>query len=197
MIADELRQARVERKFRVKAPAGKAIASYHESYASTPARLVQVRPAPAWLGHRSRGVAIDGLAPAPVFRISGHGWTRVKTRDGVIRVRALTPTAPLGAFSLGDAWSSIRAALVQDAQGSVFDNWLMRRESARSAVDDLPEGLAAGCGPAGAHDRAAVPGAGFLKTTRSCSRLPSVPPSGVCSSSSRPGARRVRMYDSG
>jgi hypothetical protein len=130
VIADELRQARVERKFRVRAPAGKAIASYHESYASTPARLVQVRPAPAWLGHRSRGVAIDGLAPAPVFRISGHGWTRVKTRDGVIRVRALTPTAPLGAFSLGDAWSSIRAALVQDAQGSVFDNWLMRRESA-------------------------------------------------------------------
>ena len=130
VIADELRQARVERKFRVKAPAVKAIASYHESYASTPARLVQVRPAPAWLGHRSRGVAIDGLAPAPVFRISGHGWTRVKTRDGVIHVRALTPTAPLGAFSLGDAWSSIRAALVQDAQGSVFDNWLMRRESA-------------------------------------------------------------------
>jgi hypothetical protein len=130
VIADELRQARIERNFRVKAPAGKAIASYHESYASTPARLVQVKPAPAWLGHRSRGVAIDGLAPAPVFRISGHGWTKVKTRDGVVRVRALTPTAPLGAFSLGDAWSSIRAALVQDAQDSVFDNWLMRRESA-------------------------------------------------------------------
>jgi hypothetical protein len=130
VIADELRQARVERNFRVKAPAGKAIASYHESYASTPARLVQVRPAPTWLGHRGRGVAIDGLAPAPVFRISGRGWATVKTRDGMIRVRALTPTAPLGAFSLGDAWSSIRAALVQDAQGSVFDNWLMRRESA-------------------------------------------------------------------
>jgi hypothetical protein len=43
---------------------------------------------------------------------------------------ALSPTAPLGAFSLSDAWSSIRAALVQDAQDSVFDNWLMRRESA-------------------------------------------------------------------
>ncbi len=130
VISDELRQARIERNFRVKAPAGKAISSYRESYASTPARLVQVRPAPAWLGHRSRGVAIDGLAPAPVFRISGRGWAKVKTRDGVLRVRALSPTAPLGAFSLGDAWSSIRAALVQDAQDSVFDNWLMRRESA-------------------------------------------------------------------
>ena len=74
-------------------------------------------PAPAWLGHRSRGVAIDGLAPASVFRISGHGWSRVKTRDGVLRVRALSPTAPLGAFSLADSWSSIRAALVRDRSG--------------------------------------------------------------------------------
>jgi hypothetical protein len=130
VIADELRQARIERNFRVKAPAGKAISSYHESYASTPARLVQVKPAPAWLGHRGRGVAIDGIAPAPIFRISGHGWVKVKTRDGTINVRALTPTAPLGAFSLDDAWSAIRAALIQNAQDSVFDNWLMRRESA-------------------------------------------------------------------
>ena len=130
VIADELRQARIERNFRVKAPSGKAIASYRESYASTPARLVQVTPAPSWLGHRSRGVAIEGLAPAPVFRISGRGWVKVKTRDGVLRVRALSPTAPLGAFSLSDAWSSIRAALVQHAQDAVFDNWLMRRESA-------------------------------------------------------------------
>src|SRR5262249_59854639 len=61
VIADELRQARIERNFRVKAPAGKAISSYQASYAATPARLVQVKPAPAWLGHRSRGVAIDGL----------------------------------------------------------------------------------------------------------------------------------------
>jgi hypothetical protein len=130
VIADELRQARIERNFRVKAPSGKAIASYRESYASTPARLVQVTPAPSWLGHRSRGVAIEGLAPAPVFRISGRAWVKVKTRDGVLRVRALSPTAPLGAFSLSDAWSSIRAALVQHAQDAVFDNWLMRRESA-------------------------------------------------------------------
>jgi hypothetical protein len=55
---------------------------------------------------------------------------KVKTRDGTINVRALTPTAPLGAFSLDDAWSAIRAALIQNAQDSVFDNWLMRRESA-------------------------------------------------------------------
>jgi hypothetical protein len=46
-----------------------------------------------------------------------------------LRVRALTPTAPLGAFSLADEGSSIRAALVRIAQDAVFDNWIMRRES--------------------------------------------------------------------
>jgi hypothetical protein len=129
VIADELRQARIERNFRVRSPSGSEIASYHESYAETPARLVEATPRPSWLGRRGRGVAIEGMAPASVFRIPGHRWVKLKTREGVLRVRALTPTAPLGAFSLGDASPSIRAALVRISQDEVFDNWLMRRES--------------------------------------------------------------------
>jgi hypothetical protein len=129
VISDELRQARIERNFRVKSPTSGQIKSYHESYAETSARLVQATPAPSWLGHRSRGVAIDGLAPASVFRIPGHRWVKLTTREGTLRVRALTPTAPLGAFSIADAGSSIRAALVRIAQDAVFDNWIMRRES--------------------------------------------------------------------
>jgi hypothetical protein len=129
VIADELRQARIERNFRVKAPSGREIASYRESYSETPARLVEAKPAPAWLGRRSRGVAIEGLAPTSVFRLAGHGWVKVKTREGELRVRALTPTAPLGAFALDQAAPSIRAALIRIAQDGVFDHWLMRRES--------------------------------------------------------------------
>ena len=129
VIADELRQARVERNFRVKSPSAGQIASYHESYSETAARLVQVTPAPLWLGRRGRGVAIDGLAPSSVFRIPGGHWVKLKTREGELRVRALTPTAPLGAFSLADAGSSIRAALMRIAQDEVFDNWLMSREN--------------------------------------------------------------------
>jgi hypothetical protein len=129
VIADELRQARVERNFHVKSPSGREIASYHESYAETPARLVQAIPAPSWLGRRSRGVAIEGMAPGSVFRIPGRRWVTLKTRDGELRVRALTPTAPLGAFSISDAASSIRAALMRIAQDEVFDNWLTSRES--------------------------------------------------------------------
>jgi len=129
VIADELRQARVERNFRVRSPAGSAIKSYHESYSETPARLVEATPAPSWLGRRHRGVAIEGMAPASVFRIPGHRWVKLKTREGDLRVRALTPTAPLGAFSLPDASSSIRAALTRIAQDEVFDNWLISREN--------------------------------------------------------------------
>ena len=74
-------------------------------------------------------MAIDGLAPSSVFRIPGGHWVKLKTREGELRVRALTPTAPLGAFSLADAGSSIRAALMRIAQDEVFDNWLMSREN--------------------------------------------------------------------
>jgi hypothetical protein len=129
VIADELRQARVERNFRVKSPSGGQIASYQESYAETPARLVEAVPSPSWLGHRKRGVAIEGMAPASVFQIPGHRWVKLKTREGEFRVRAVTATAPLGAFSISDARSSIRAALMHIAQDEVFDNWLMSREN--------------------------------------------------------------------
>ena len=71
VIADELRQARIERRFQVKSPSGAQIASYRESYSDTPARLVEATPAQWWLGRRSRGVAIEGLAPAAVFRHPG------------------------------------------------------------------------------------------------------------------------------
>ena len=90
---------------------------------------MQARPAPSWLGRRGRGVAIEGLAPGSVFGIPLHRWVTIQTREGTIHVRALGPTAPLGAFAVDQAASSIRAALVRMAQDAVFDNWLMRRES--------------------------------------------------------------------
>jgi hypothetical protein len=134
VIADELRQARIERRFIVRPPSGAEIASYHESYSETPARLVEAARAMSWLGRRQRGVAIDGLAPASVFRIPGRRFVTLNTREGALRVRALGPTAPLGAFSIATARASIRAALVKIAQEQVFDNWLMRREASALSV---------------------------------------------------------------
>jgi len=134
VIADELRQSRIERRFQVRSPSGVQVRSYRESYSDTPARLVEATPRQWWLGRRSRGVAIQGLAPSAVFRIPAHRFTTLKTRDGAIRVRALGPTAPLGAFSIQSATAAIRAALVRISQDGVFDNWLMRRESSALAA---------------------------------------------------------------
>ena len=78
-------------------------------------------------------MAIQGLAPAAVFRIPARTFVTLKTQEGAVKIRALGPTAPLGAFSIQAAASSIRAALVRIAQDGVFDNWLMRRESAALA----------------------------------------------------------------
>jgi len=69
------------------------------------------------------------MAPASVFQIPGHRWVKLKTREGEFRVRAVTATAPLGAFSISDARSSIRAALMHISQDEVFDNWPMSREN--------------------------------------------------------------------
>ena len=133
VIADELRQSRIERRFQVRSPSGGHVRSYRESYAETPARLVEATSRQWWLGHRKRGVAIQGLAPAAVFRIPARTFVTLKTQDGDVKVRALGPMAPLGAFSIQAATASIRAALVRIAQDGVFDNWLMRRESASLA----------------------------------------------------------------
>ena len=134
VIADELRQSRIERRFQVKSPSGAQIASYRESYSDTPARLVEATPSPWWLGYRRRGVAIEGIAPASIFRLPARRVTTLQTRDGRLRVRPLGPTAPLGAFSIQAATSAIRAALVRITQDGVFDNWLMQRESAALAA---------------------------------------------------------------
>jgi hypothetical protein len=134
VIADELRQSRIERRFHVRSPSGGQVRSYRESYSDTPARLVEATPRQWWLGRRKRGVAIQGLAPSAVFRIPARRFTTLKTRDGAIRVRALGPTAPLGAFSIQSATAAIRAALVRISQDGVFDNWLMRRESSALAA---------------------------------------------------------------
>lgn len=133
VIADELRQARIERNFQVPSPSGAAIAEYRSTYSDSSARLVEATPAPPWLGRRGRGVAIQGMAPAAVFRIPLGREVTLQTRNKTVQVRAVSPTAPLGAFTLPEASASIRAALVQIAQDQVFDNWLMRREASALA----------------------------------------------------------------
>jgi hypothetical protein len=133
VIADEIRQAKVERRFRVRAPSGGDVVDYYRSLTATPARLVEVKPAPVWLGRQSRGVAIEGTAPAQLFRLPARRVVTVRTRTGTFKVRALGPTVPLSAFPFAQARPAIRAALIDNARDQLFDAWLMRRESSALA----------------------------------------------------------------
>src|SRR5206468_5997299 len=74
------------------------------------ARLVEASPVPSWLGRRHRRHRTHGAAR--LFTIPPGRFVTLKTREGTLRVRALSPPAPLGAFSLDTAAGSIRAALV-------------------------------------------------------------------------------------
>jgi hypothetical protein len=135
VISDQVRQVRIARRFRVPAPSGSEIADFRQSSAGKRARLVQVTPAPPWLGRKRRGVAIGASAPGQVFRIRAGRAVEVRTGTGIYKVRALGPTSPLGTFPLDQARSSIRATLMKAARDQRFDRWLMAKQvSAHSST---------------------------------------------------------------
>jgi hypothetical protein len=128
VIADQVRQVRLARRFGVPAPSGRDIADYRLSSSTKDARLVDVRPRAPWLGRQRRGVAIEGSAPGQVFRIPVGREVEVHTGTGVYKVRAFGPTGPLGTFPLDQARSSIRATLMKSGRDQRFDRWLMSKQ---------------------------------------------------------------------
>jgi hypothetical protein len=144
VIADELRQQRMGRRFRVRAPTAEQIRSYYESVADTRARLVQVKPRAWWLGERREGLAIASLAPPQAFGIPVRKkWTRVRTADGVIRIRSQDGAFPLGTFPLSVARPTVVAALKEIRRRQVFERWFTRPladglDQLRCANDELP-----------------------------------------------------------
>jgi hypothetical protein len=144
VIADELRQQRMGRRFRVRAPTAEQITSYYESVADTSARMVQVKPRAWWLGERREGLAIASLAPPQVFGIPVRKkWTRVRTADGVIRIRSEDGAFPLGTFPLSVARPTVVAALQEIQRRQIFERWFTRPladglDRLRCANDELP-----------------------------------------------------------
>jgi hypothetical protein len=144
LIADELRQQRMGRRFRVRAPTAEQITSYYESVADTPARMVQVKPRAWWLGERREGLAIASLAPPQVFGIPVRKkWTRARTADGVIKIRSEDGAFPLGTFPLSVARPTVVAALKEIQRRQIFERWFTRPladglDQLRCANDELP-----------------------------------------------------------
>ncbi len=144
VIADELRQQRMGRRFRVAAPTAEQVASYYESVADSPARLVQVKPRAWWLGERREGLAIGSLAPPQIFAIApGKKWNRIRTSDGFFKVRSEDEAYPLGTFPLSVARPAVVAALKEIQRRQIFERWFTRPLAAgldrvRCRNDELP-----------------------------------------------------------
>jgi hypothetical protein len=142
-IEDELMRRQIAHRIRVGPPSAKAIADYYASYSANLARPVEARPAPWWLGERSIGLALSGLAPAKVFELPGGVFAKLGNGGGKQRVRPLGEALPLGAFPLSFARPSVRAALIESARETAFQARLtsyetdaLRRTSC--ARDELP-----------------------------------------------------------
>jgi hypothetical protein len=143
VIADELRQQRMGRRFRAPNPTGEQITEYHANFSDSPARMVEVKPRPWWLGRRNKGLAIAPLAPPQIFSLRAGKKAKIRTADGVYQVRAVDDTMPLGAFPVGIARSSVAEALREISRRQLFERWFTRPlsdrlDNLRCADDQLP-----------------------------------------------------------
>jgi hypothetical protein len=134
VIADELREAALEPRLAARRPTGREVGEYYETFGDAQARAVEVKPAPSWLGGQTRGVALATVAPARVFSLRVGGKpTKIRTRDGVFKVRALGAVQPLATFPFARARAGVYAALLRSAHAEAYERWLLRQQ--QSALD--------------------------------------------------------------
>jgi hypothetical protein len=138
LLLDELRRDAVRARFFSRRSTGAEIADFHGTYAGLRARLVVTARPVAWLGGKTRGIALETFAPARVFSLGGTG--RVRTLHGLIRVTPLGDTIFLGSVPLPDARVAIESALNRFARVAAYENWLAKAEEQALAeaicVDD-------------------------------------------------------------
>ena len=138
LLLDELRRDAVRARFFSRRSTGAEIADFHGTYAGLRARLVETARPVAWLGGKTKGIALETFAPSRVFSLGGTG--RVRTIHGSIRVTPLGDTIFLGTVPLPDARVAIESALNRFARVAAYENWLAKAEERALAeaicVDD-------------------------------------------------------------
>ena len=141
LLLDEARREVVRRRFGAAQPTAAAVEEFHRTYGTLLARPVETAEPVRWLGHRSRGIAIETLAPARSLTLAGPA--RLPTIDGRVLVRPVGQTLPLAAVPLGEARPAIAAALRHFARGKAYEEWLGKAkakavETAICRADRLP-----------------------------------------------------------
>lgn len=143
ILADELREARIEATLTVKEPEAAAVKEFYAANAAVPVRLVEASPAAAWLGGRTRGLALSSVAPLRLFQFATGTVEGMRTTAGRFTVRAVGAPVPLGSLPLATVQSTIRDALVAYERADAVEAWNTSRENAALAdatclADDLP-----------------------------------------------------------
>ncbi|HUQ22156.1 MAG TPA: hypothetical protein VM049_04005 [Gaiellaceae bacterium] len=131
LLLDELRRDAVRARFSAPPAGAVAVGEFHLTYGGLQARLVETARPVAWLGGRTRGIAIETFAPARVFAMVRAA--RVRTIHGLIRIKPLEDTVLLGSIPLADARSAIESSLNRFARVSAYENWLAKAEASALA----------------------------------------------------------------
>ena len=143
VIADELREQKVAKSLRVSQPTAAAIRQYYEDQGSQLVRLVEVSPAPGWLGGQARSYALASRAPRALFRFATGSERSLRTVLGDFTVTPVGPVTTLESLPLSAARTAIRAALIESAQSDAFAAWTVRKQSnglgrTRCVRDQMP-----------------------------------------------------------
>jgi hypothetical protein len=144
VLGDELRRIQVQATLAAGPPSAAQIQTFYESYPDLSVRLIESKPAPAWLGAKAKGYAISEVAPPRIFAMRTGKAATVQTSEGSFRIKPLEDALPLGAVPLGKATPAIKAALRGFARGEQFEQWTVGKQRAAlntaiCAKDDLPQ----------------------------------------------------------
>jgi hypothetical protein len=144
VLGDELRRVQVQATLAGGTPTAAQIQTFYESYPDLSVRLIQSKPAPAWLGAKAKGYAVSEVAPSRIFALRTGKPAIVQTSEGSFRIEALDDALPLGAVPLGKVTPAIKAALRGFARGEQFEEWSVGEQrvalnTAICAEDDLPQ----------------------------------------------------------
>lgn len=123
ILGDELRRFAIARTLYARQPSAAEIATFYESYPDLLVRPVSAKPAPAWLGGKLAGFALDSIAPDGIFALRGSDVHTVRTISGTFKVKVTGDVRPLGTMPLASVTPAIRSALLYFARGVAFSEW--------------------------------------------------------------------------
>jgi hypothetical protein len=127
IVGDELRRVEILRRLTIGGPSSADVSRFRATYAAVLARHLVVSPTPSWLPEGS-GLALATSAPQAVFRIASRRTVKLRTVEGVFKVRALEDSTALGAVPLSDARAAIVRELRNARRSDAYGEWTIRQQ---------------------------------------------------------------------